>query len=173
MSSAGIYVGERDKLVAGGEGVWELLDAKRGLGTSLTPNSWNYYNGNGELFLPCDTGVYVIDVDKYNNDVRSYRMKLAYVKMDDVQQTIPRKGPITMGQGVDRIEFGPEILNYTIQEPNVGYRLEVRDTQWTIKSQKSLDSIIYDNLPAGKYTFRLAVFDSAGTSRRVSVSICC
>ncbi|MCR5684384.1 MAG: HD domain-containing protein [Lachnospiraceae bacterium] len=164
MSSAGIYVGERDELVSGGEGAWELLDAKRGLGTSLTPNSWNYYNGNGELYLPCDTGVYVIDVDKYNSDVRSYRMKLAYVRMDGVQQSIPRRGPITMGQGVDRIEFGPEILNYTIQEPNVGYMLEGYDTRWTIKSQKSLDSIIYNNLPAGRYTFRMAVFDSAGTT---------
>ncbi|MBR4759637.1 MAG: HD domain protein, partial [Lachnospiraceae bacterium] len=47
MSSAGIYVVERDDLVAGGDIAWELLDARRGLGTSLTANSWNYYNGHG------------------------------------------------------------------------------------------------------------------------------
>ena len=40
MSSAGIYVVERDELVEGGEVAWELLDARRGLGTSLTANSW-------------------------------------------------------------------------------------------------------------------------------------
>ena len=84
MSSAGIYVVERDELVTGGEIAWELLDARRGLGTSLTANSWNCYDGNGELFLPCDTGVYIIDVDKYNSDVRSYRMQLASVKLDGV-----------------------------------------------------------------------------------------
>ncbi|MBR5116927.1 MAG: HD domain protein, partial [Lachnospiraceae bacterium] len=55
MSSAGIYVVERDELVENGEMAWELLDARRGLGTSLTANSWNYYNGGGELYLPCDT----------------------------------------------------------------------------------------------------------------------
>ena len=82
MSSAGIYVVERDELVEGGEIAWELLDARRGLGTSLTANSWNYYNGNGELLLPCDTGVYKIDVEKYNTDVRSYRMQLASVRLD-------------------------------------------------------------------------------------------
>ncbi|MBR0179480.1 MAG: HD domain protein, partial [Firmicutes bacterium] len=82
MSSAGIYVVERDELVAGGDMAWELLDARRGLGTSLTANSWNWYNqGSGELFLPCDTGVYVIDVDKYDSDVRSYRMQLASVRL--------------------------------------------------------------------------------------------
>ena len=162
MSSAGIYVVERDELVAGGEIAWELLDARRGLGTSLTANSWNYYNGNGELFLPCDTGVYVIDVDKYNSDVRSYRMQIASVRLDGVLQPMTRTGAITVGQGINRIELAPEILNYTIQEPNVGYFLEGFDTQWTILPQNNLNNIIYANLPAGEYTFHLAIFDSAG-----------
>ena len=162
MSSAGIYVVERDELVEGGEIAWELLDARRGLGTSLTANSWNYYNGNNELFLPCDTGVYIIDVDKYNSDIRSYRIQLASVKLDGVLQPMDRTGAITVGQGIDRIELGPEILNYTIQEPNVGYYLEGYDSQWTIVPQNSLNNIIYVNLPAGKYTFHLAIFDSAG-----------
>ena len=162
MSSAGIYVVERDELVADSDMAWELLDARRGLGTSLTANSWNYYNGNGELFLPCDTGVYVIDVEKYNSDVRSYRMQLASVRLDGVLQPPVRSGAITVGQGVSRVELGPEILNYTIQEPNAGYFLEGYDTQWTIVSQSSLTNIMYTNLPAGDYTFHLAIFDSAG-----------
>ena len=162
MSSAGIYVVERDELVAGGEIAWELLDARRGLGTSLTANSWNYYDGRGELYLPCDTGVYIIDVDKYNSDVRSYRMQLASVTLDGVQQPIARTGPITVGQGVSRVELSPEILNYTIQEPNVGYFLEGYDTQWTITPQNSLNNIIYVNIPSGDFVFHLAIFDSAG-----------
>ena len=162
MSSAGIYVVERDELVEGGEIAWELLDARRGLGTSLTANSWNYYNGSGELFLPCDTGVYIIDVEKYNSDVRSYRMQLAAVRMDGVLQPMARMGAITVGQGVNRLELDPEILNYTIQEPNVGYLLEGYDTQWTIVPQNSLNNIFYVNIPSGDYTFHLAIFDSAG-----------
>ena len=162
MSSAGIYVVERDELVAGGEIAWELLDARRGLGTSLTANSWNWYNGNGELFLPCDTGVYMIDVEKYNSDVRSYRMQLASVKMDGATVPFARSRAITIGQGIDRIELSPEILNYTIQEPNVGYYLEGFDRQWTIVPQNSLNNIIYVNLPAGDYMFHLAIFDSGG-----------
>ncbi|MCR4895611.1 MAG: HD domain-containing protein [Lachnospiraceae bacterium] len=162
MSSAGIYVVERDELVSGGDIAWELLDARRGLGTSLTANSWNYYNGNGELFLPCDTGAYIIDVEKYNSEVRSYRMQLASVKLDGVQQPLDRTGAITVGQGVDRVELYPEILNYTIQEPNVGYFLEGYDSRWTIVPQSNLNNIIYVNLPAGTYTFHLAILDSAG-----------
>ena len=162
MSSAGIYVVERDELVTGGEIAWELLDARRGLGTSLTANSWNYYNGSGELFLPCDSGVYVIDVDKYNSDVRSYRMQLASVRLDGALQPLARVGAITVGQGVSRVELNPEVLNYTVQDPNVGYYLEGYDSQWTILPQSSLGNVIYVNLPAGSYVFHLAIFDSAG-----------
>ena len=162
MSSAGIYVVGRDELVEGSDMAWELLDARRGLGTSLTANSWNYYDGNGELYLPCDTGVYIIDVEKYDSDVRSYRMQLASVRMNGVLQPASRSGAITVNQGVNRVELNPEILNYTIQEPNAGYYLEGYDTQWTIVPQSSLNSIIYTNLPAGRYTFHLAIFDSAG-----------
>ena len=162
MSSAGIYVVERDELVAGGDMSWELLDARRGLGASLTANSWSYYDGNDELFLPCDTGVYIIDVEKYNTDMRPYRMQLASVRLDGVLQPPARTGAITVGQSVSRVELAPEILNYTIQEPNVGYLLEGYDAQWTVVPQNSLNNIIYVNLPAGDYTFRLGIFDSAG-----------
>ena len=101
-------------------------------------------------------------MDKYNSDVRSYRMQLASVTMDGVSQPIDRLGAITAGEGVSRIELSPEILNYTIQEPNVGYFLEGYDTQWTKVPQSSLTNIIYVNLPSGDYTFHLAIFDSAG-----------
>lgn len=162
MSSAGIYVVERDELVAGGEIAWELLDAKRGLGTSLTANSWNYYDGNTELYLPCDTGVYKIDVDKYNADIRSYRMQIASVKYDGILQPPARTSEISVPQGVNRIELSPEILNYTIQEPTVGYFLEGYDTQWNKVAQNNLNNIVYVNLPAGSYIFHLAILDSAG-----------
>ena len=101
-------------------------------------------------------------MEKYNSDVRSYRMQLASVRLDGVDQPITRQGAITVGQGVSRVELDPEILNYTIQEPNVGYFLDGYDDQWTIMPQNNLNTIIRVNLPAGEYTFHLAIFDSAG-----------
>jgi energy-coupling factor transport system substrate-specific component len=89
-------------------------------------------------------------------------MQLASVRLDGVLQPPVRRGEITIGRGVNRVELSPEILNYTIQEPNVGYYLEGYDSQWTIMPQNNLNNIIYVNLPAGKFTFHLAIFDSAG-----------
>ena len=164
MSSAGIYVVDRDELVADLPDMHcELLDARSGLNTALTVNSWNYYDGRGNLFLACDTGMFIIDVLQYNRENESYRMQLAALRFDDVPQLVSRIGAITINRGVNRVELVPEILNYTVQDPNVGYYLEGYDTQWTILPQSKLGSLVYTNLPAGEYTAHLAVFDTTGS----------
>ncbi len=163
MSSAGIYVVSRDDLVNDVEGMpCELLDARSGLTTALTANSWNYSDGQGDLFLPCDTGLYIIDVNSYRHEAGTYRMRLASLRFDGAQQPLPRTGMITVARGVDRVEIEPEILNYTIQDPNVGYYLENYESRWTIMPESKLVSLSYTNLPAGEYTVHLAIFDRSG-----------
>ena len=162
MGSAGIYVVDRDELLSDSPALnYELLDARTGLSGSLTANAWTCYDGEGNLFLPCDTGVYVIDVDRMTRVAGSYRITLASLRLDGVPQAMERSNTITVGRGYNRVELGPEILNYTVQDPNVGYYLEGFDADWTVVPQSSLNSIAYVNLPAGEYTFHLGVFDSA------------
>ena len=161
MSSAGIYVVNRGDLLSGGESIgYDLLDAKRGLNSALTANSWNYADENGDLFLPCDNGVFIIDTARYTTGTSSYRMSVSTVKLDNELQRIERGSPIEIGRGVSKVEMYPEVINYTIQDPNVGYWLEGFDTDWTIQPQSSLSTITYTNLPTGTYTFHLAVFDN-------------
>ena len=160
MGSAGIYVVDRDELLSGKDSLnYELLNSRRGLNSSLTANSWNYLAPNGDLFLPCDTGVFVLNVNRYASAARSYRMNLASLRLDGVA-VVPEHGSATeIGRGVSRIEMVPEVLNYTILDPYVGYRMDGFDTDWTLVPQSQMGAIAYTNLPPGEYTFRLGVFD--------------
>ncbi len=161
MSSAGIYVVDRDELLSGREGIsYELLDAKSGLNSALTANSWNYCDEYGDLFLPCDKGVFIIDTARYIAGTSSYRMSVSTVRLDGQLQRVARGAPIEIGRGVSKLEMYPEVINYTIQDPFVGYWLEGFDGGWTILPQSSLNTITYTNLPSGRYTFHLAVFDN-------------
>ena len=163
MSSAGIYVTDRGELLSGRKDLnYELLDTRRGLNSSLTANSWNWYNEEtAELFLPCDTGVFVINTNKFSSGAKVYRMSVPSVKMDGVYHRVTRNMPITIARGTSRIELSPEVINYTIQEPYVGFMMEGFDSDWTIIPQESLKTIVYTNLPSGEYTFHLAVFDNS------------
>ena len=162
LSSAGIYTVDRNELLSGRDDIsYELLDSRRGLNSSLTANSWTWFNDEtGELYLPCDTGVFVINTNSFSSGSKIYRMSVPSVRLDGVYHQVDRNETLVIPRGTSRVELNPEVINYTIQEPHVGYKMEGFDADWTIKPLNSLNTIVYTNLPTGEYTFRLAVFDN-------------
>ncbi len=162
LSSAGIYTVNRENLLDDKEEInYDLLDSRRGLNSSLTANAWTWYSEEtGELYLPCDTGVFVLNTNNFGNGVRDFRMSVPVIRMDGKAQRIDRQTTTRIPRGVNRIELVPEVVNYSIQEPSVSYILEGFDKDWTTVPQDALNTIVYTNLPAGDYTFRLAVLDN-------------
>jgi energy-coupling factor transport system substrate-specific component len=162
LSSAGIYVTDRAELLSGKKDIkYDLLDTRRGLNSSLTANAWTWYTPEtGELYLAADTGAFVLNTGKLSSGSKVYRMSVPSARMDGVYRRVDRNSPVTVPRGVGKLELSPEIINYTIQDPYVGYKMEGFDTDWVIMPQNSLSSIVYTNLPAGEYTFHLAVFDN-------------
>ena len=161
MSSAGIYVVDRDELLSGKDGInYDLLDSRRGLNSALTANSWNCSDDQGNLFLPCDKGVFIINAARYSSSTNAYRMMVSSVRLDNKTYRVDRSLPIEVSRGVSKIELFPEIINYTIHDPYVGYYLEGFDRDWTIMPRSALSTVMYTNLPTGSYVFHLAVFDN-------------
>lgn len=159
--SSGIYVVSRDELLSGKENIsYDLLDSRKGLNSSLTANSWNYYDGEGSLFLSCDSGVFIADIESYSRGAQTYRMNVSTVYLDGKAFHVESSSPISIDRSVRKIELFPEVINFTVQDPNVGYYLEGYDDDWTILPQSSLSSITYMNLPSGNYTFHMAVYGS-------------
>ena len=163
LSSAGIYTVDRTELLSGREDLsYDLLNSRRGLTGSLTANAWTWYSEeSSELYLPCDTGVFVIDTDNLSSSAKLYRMNVTGIRVDGAYHYVDRNMTTRIPRGSSRMEILPEIINYTIQDPYVGYMLEGFDTDWTIVPQNALSSIAYTNLPAGSFTFHLAVFDNS------------
>ena len=163
LSSAGIYTVNRNELLSSKETVsCELLDSRRGLNSSLTANAWTWFDETtGDLYLPCDTGVFVINTETFSSGARAYRMSVSSVRLDGTAHVAERSVTMKIPRGISRVEIFPEVINYTIQDPNVGYMLEGFDREWTIVPLNSLNSISYTNLRAGDYVFRLAVFDNS------------
>ena len=160
-SSAGLYVVDRDELLSGKDGIaYDLLDSRRGLNSALTANSWNYCDDQSDLFLACDRGVFIINTAQYASGSNTYRMMVSNVRLDGKLYHVDRSRGIEVSRGVSKIELYPEIINYTIFDPLVGYYLEGFDRDWTIIPRSALSSVMYTNLPTGNYVFHLAVFDN-------------
>ena len=162
LGSAGIYVVNKEELMNRRDLDYELLNEKKGLLNSLTPNAWNYVDEEDNLYLSTDSGVVCMNLNHYDFAMRSYRMLLKSVSVDGVSYDVELGEPIRLARGVSRVDFSPEIVNYSVNNPYVRVWLEGFDESEKIMLQSELSDISYTNLPSGDYIFHLAVLDSKG-----------
>lgn len=162
LGSAGIFVVTREALLSGNKVDYILLDLKRGLIGSLTANSWNYIDDEGNLYLSCDTGASCLNLDAYDKNDRSYRMQLKSVLVNGKRYMVQKDIPFVIPGDSDSIEVIPEILNYSINNPYISLYMEGIDEQPNVMTQNELASVIYSNISAGKYNFHISLLDSKG-----------
>ena len=158
--SAGIYIVNEDALLSDKAVDYELLDAKRGLRDSFTANSWNYVDKNNNLYLCCDKGVVLIDMEKYDSQRSSYRIMLESILVDGVPVSIDKEEVNKLSRDVVKVELFPKVINYSPSNPYVSVWLEGFDKEPRIMLQSELESLVYTNLPSGNYTFHLAIMDN-------------
>ncbi len=161
LGSAGIYVADKEDVLAG-KADYKLLDSQVGLLKSFTPNAWNYMDDEENLYLSTDSGVLCMNLNRYTVSVRSYRMIVRSIKVDDSVYSVERGETTVLPSGVSRIEIVPEIINYSLNLPYVSVYMEGFDKQPKVIPQNELKSVTYTNLPVGTYTFHLGVMDKRG-----------
>ncbi|MCR5122508.1 MAG: HD domain-containing protein [Ruminococcus sp.] len=164
--SAGIYVFDKHSLLEGKKsarlllnGSPLLLNSKMGLVGSLTANSFNAREGeNGKkVYLSTNKGVFLMDLDNYVLTQPACRLTISEMRLDDIPDQIERSANISVERNIAKIEFVPEIINYTYADPIISYKLEGFDSSWTDVRQSELTSVQYTNLSPGDYVFRLAI----------------
>lgn len=161
LGSAGIYVVSEEDMVNDVENMtYELLDSKRGLLEAITANSWNCMDEMENLYISTDVGVYKLNLDDYGNLKKSFRMKVTTAVLDGVPYRLERGTEIELDRDNAKIELCPEIINYTVEDPTVQYMLEGFDTDMTELPSSELSTIVYTNLPTGRYTFRMMIVDN-------------
>lgn len=160
--SAGIYVLDKHDLIEGKLTDYTILDSKSGLVGSLTANSWNSSDKDRNVYLSSDRGVFMMNLDNYLLSQRSFRIMVPEVKLDENPHRMERETDLSIERSVHKIEFFPEIINYSHDDPTVSYYLEGFESDWTNVRSSELMSVQYTNLEPGDYTFHLAVRDEKG-----------
>lgn len=163
LSSAGIYIADIDELIDNENMNYELISKERGLRVSVTANAWNYVDEKGNIFISGDTGVCMVNMNKYDNAGNSYRMILDEVRIDGKEHKINRVDDFVLDSSMSRLEFEPQILNYSLNDPYVSYYLEGFDKDPSIVLLSQLETITYTNLGPGKYVFHIAILNNRKT----------
>lgn len=160
LCSAGIYVVDKTELLEGNNVNYLLLDAKKGLRIALTPNSWNYIDENDDLYLSGESGAVYFNINEYDFSMRSYRVLLKEIVADGESILIEKGTETVIPAGTSEIVITPEIVNFSVNDPDISVYLEGFDSEPRVMPQSEMESIIYSNIPSGRYVFRLAILDS-------------
>ena len=162
LSSAGIFVVDEKKLLSGDDVEYRLLNNQSGLENAITPNSWNYLDKNNNLYISTEDGVIVINLENYSSNIRSYRIQMKSIQVDDELIRVRRGENIYINSGAHVLEMFPEIVNYSVNVPYVSMYLEGYDSEPRVMLQSEMNNIVYRNIPVGTYKFHLAVLDDKG-----------
>ncbi len=160
--SAGIYVVNKDELLNDTKPEFSLLSNNIGLDHALTANAWNALSDSKDLYLSTAKGVFKLNLDHYLISHDNFSIMLDTVKIDDETQQMDKNSDLVIGRNTVKIDFIPEIVNYTLYDPALAYRLEGFENTWTTTTLKDLRYITYTNLRPGKYVLHLAVLDENG-----------
>ena len=171
MSSAGIYIADSDKLIANQERDFPLINAKRGFRASLVANSWMCEEDNN-LYLCCDNGVVKVNMKQYDMSAKSYRMVLDYAIVDGVKCAINRVDPLTLSAENEQLLFEPVVLNYSMNDPYISVYMIGYDEKETVCRLSELDSVSYNKLKPGKYTFQISLLEGMDGKVVESASYC-
>ncbi len=165
LSSSGVFIVDKNKLINGEKQEEILLDVKKGLNGPLVANSWNYMDKKGRLYLSCEDGIYMLDTKSYDTVRKSYRMHLSTVVMDNEVFNIGRGEDIIIEKDVNKVTLYPEIINFTLEDPYVSYYLEGVDDEPVECRLSELANISYTNIPAGTHRFYVSILE--GDTERV------
>lgn len=163
LGSAGIYVTEYEDIFQTQGSNATLLNTKDGLTGALTANAWNYCDEQGNLYLSCDSGVFLVNMEQEKKKERSYRMRIASVKTEEETYVARAGEKLVLPRETGRVEIFPEVINFSIDDPYVRYYLEGLDETKRTLRQSELTSIVYPALSSGSYQFHLEVLDNTRT----------
>ena len=162
LQNSGVLVADRQQLLSG-----EYTEAVHhsfghGLTGSLNANTWNHLTPDGLLCIATRSGVSI-----FTGTGAETRLPSGII--NDIQvdgEVFEHPDVITVGSDTRRVTIDFAMLSYTdTTRSRIAYWLEGLDVEESFIDGKKNGSISYTNLPGGKYTFHMRVFDPDSPAR--------
>lgn len=160
LSSGGIFLLELEELCSNKEDMnYTLYNASYGLKNSLTANSWNYIDEEGNLYVCCRTGVVCFQPDSISNI--TYQYGIANLNCDG--QTVRMNGDCAeIPSTTEELIIEGSLCNYALEDVKVAFFEERDKNHAEIVSYTEMNPIRIRKPRAGKYIVHFQIYDPAG-----------
>ena len=156
MQDSGLFSVDKARLISG-ESVNAIKYGKGdGLTGSLSVNTWNYVDDEGNLYLSTRNGISVFDFRELSSPLP--RAVIESIRIDGAVYEHPTS--IKIGKNNRRMTIDFSALTFSgSQNLNLSYQLIGFAKNETVLLGAASGSVSYTNLAGGTYTFRLCVYD--------------
>ena len=159
IASNGIYVVSAEELLANGAVEPLFCGIRSGLPYTSTANSFSEAAENGDLYIASSLGVVKVNIEEPLRNLSEMKMALPFVNADGQLYYPDDEGSITVPGRARKLTVYPFVFNYSLNDPQVTYRLEGSDLAETTVNRSELGPVDYTNLRIGAYHFHLTVKD--------------
>ncbi|MBR3317356.1 MAG: SpoIIE family protein phosphatase [Atopobiaceae bacterium] len=156
LGGTGIYVVPASALSGGKSADATHLGMANGLYYVPTANSYSEYSQDGHLYVSGNEGVVQVDIDKPFDNTGTVRLSLPYIDCNGKRIYPESDGTFKLPSNTRKVTVFPYVLDYSLSDPQVTYRLDGFDLQSNTIRRSSLKPVDYTNLHGGQYTFVLA-----------------
>ncbi len=172
LSSNGIYVANVDDLMSDSQIQTVHYGIDNGLPCIATSNSYSALTEDGDLYIAGSSGVCKVNIDAQFEDVSDFKACVPFVEADGVIIYPDEQGRFVIPETTQKLTIYGYVFNYSLMNPEVTYRLDGFEKQWTTLARDEFAPVSYTNLKGGTYTFSMQINDSRGQSNQtVSVVI--
>lgn len=171
LSSNGIYVVNKEQLLADEELEYSFYDMQCGLPCIATANSRSCLEEDGTLYISGASGVGSVNIYEGDNRSEAIRLAVPYIEVDDQIINLKEGEEIVIPSDCKRLTIYGYAYTYSLQNPRLSYRLEGFDEAAISVSKQEMQPISYTNLDGGRYVFRLSVINIRTGEVENSISV--
>ncbi len=160
LSSNGIYIINRENMIADNNIKYSFYDLKCGLPSVATANSYSCVSENGELYIAGVSGVSSININEQKNSSNGIKLSIPYIEVDDKRIILTGQDEVNLPAECKRLTIYAYAPSFMLTSPRLSYCLEgFDDAKFTFPKQE-MQPIRYTNLKSGSYRFNFSVVDS-------------
>ncbi len=168
LASSGIYVTQARELLANGPVKPVFYNIHSGLPYVATANSFSELTRSGDLYISGNVGVIQTNIEHPLENVSRMKVVLPYIDADGKRIYPDASGGFTIPRRAQKTTIYSYVINYSLTDPQVSYRLAGFDDNTTTVSRSGLAPVSYTNLPDGVYQFVMQVKDPIGDANKTA-----
>lgn len=155
LQNAGIFAGDKKSALEEGRTDLTCYGSQHGLSGTLSANTWNYMDENGQLFMSTRNGVSIFDF--VCSEIVMPKGIVSSINVDGEEYEHPNA--LTISKDTQRLTINFSALSFTdTSKVKIGYKLDGFDLSEMITTEKS-NIVSYTNLPGGKYKFIMKIYN--------------